>query len=350
MDIPQVRPPKESLDKIFLPESYNRKIALIGCGPASISCATFLARLGYNNVVIFEKEKYLGGLSASEIPQYRLPYNVVDFEIKLMQDIGVKIITGKSLGTDFTISSLHNQEGYDAIFIGIGLPEAKKLSIFEKLTTENGFYTSKDFLPRVSLPSKPGLCKCKSDCQQKLPDFRGKTVIVLGAGDTAFDCATSAWRCGASKVFVVFRRGFTNIRAVPEEMELAREENCEFMPFLAPQKVFQENGHITGMQFVRTILDGEDLIEDKEQTARLKADIIISAFGSELTSKQIQDALHPVVRGSSGYLVDPKTMSTNVKWAFCGGDFAGIAETTVEATNDGKTAAWSIHKFIQVSY
>jgi dihydropyrimidine dehydrogenase (NADP+) len=87
------------------------------------------------------------------------------------------------------------------------------IPIFEGLSETHGFYTSKNFLPRVSLASKPGMCGCKSD----LPKMHG-TVIVLGAGDTAFDCATSAIRCGAKKVFVVFRRGFTNIRAVPEEV------------------------------------------------------------------------------------------------------------------------------------
>lgn len=345
MNIPQIRPPKETFRRTFSQGSYNRKIALIGCGPASISCATFLARLGYSNVVIFEKNKYLGGLSTSEIPQYRLPIDAVNFEIKLMQDIGVKIETGKSLGSDMTLESLHDNDGYDAVFIGIGLPDPKRLPIFEDLSIENGFYTSKDFLPRVSMASKGGLCTCKS---QKLPDFREKTVIVLGAGDTAFDCATSAWRCGASKVFVVFRRGFTNIRAVPEEVELAREENCEFLPFMAPRKVFQDDGRITGMQFVRTIVKDDEVIEDEEQVCQLKADIIISAFGSDLSSKEVQKALQPLKFSSSGCITDRKSMATNVPWVFCGGDLAGVAETTVEATNDGKTAAWSIHKYIQV--
>jgi len=105
--------------------------------------------------------------------------------------------------------------GYKAIFLGIGLPEPKSISIFENLTPEMGFFTSKSFLPIVAKGSKPGMCACKNN--QELPSLRGN-VIVLGAGDTAFDCATSALRCGAKKVFVVFRKGFTNVRAVPEEV------------------------------------------------------------------------------------------------------------------------------------
>lgn len=143
------------------------------------------------------------------------------------------------------------EQGYEGVFIGIGLPQAKRIPIFQNLNEQMGFYTSKDFLPKVSAASKPGkllgavvisfvsvisswmsryrfvtmnindfvsvgMCKCKS----ALPSLHGN-VIVLGAGDTAFDCATSALRCGAKRVFVVFRKGFNNVRAVPEEVTIA---------------------------------------------------------------------------------------------------------------------------------
>ncbi|VDM80920.1 unnamed protein product [Strongylus vulgaris] len=134
------------------------------CGPASISCASFLARLGYTDVTIYEKKDYANGAKA--------------------------------------------------VFIGIGMPEPKKVDVFDGLTQRHGFYTSKDFLPMVAAASKPGMCACS---QKQLPSLRGR-VIVLGAGDTAFDCATSALRLGASRVTVVFRKGFTGIRAVPEEV------------------------------------------------------------------------------------------------------------------------------------
>lgn len=341
MNIPQVRPPDLRAD---LPESYDAKIALIGCGPASISCATFLGRLGYHNIDIFEKNKYVGGLSSSEIPQYRLPFEVVNFEVELMKDLGVKVHHDRQLTeSDITIKGLQ-QEGYEAIFVGIGLPQPKKISIFADLNIDMGFYTSKDFLPLVTGASKPGMCACKS----QLPSVKG-VVLVLGAGDTAFDCATSALRCGAKRVFVVFRKGFTNIRAVPEEMELAREEMCEFLPFMSPRKVIVKNGRVAGMEFVRTE-QSEDgsWIEDEDQTVRLKCDYIISAFGSGLSDKNIQSALAPVKLNRWGQPdVDPHTMSTSEPGVFCGGDIAGISETTVESVNDGKTAAWHIHKYLQ---
>lgn len=215
MNIPQIRDP--SLPPIDqLPKSYQAKVALFGCGPASISCATFLARLGYSNLTIFEKQQYIGGLSSSEIPQFRLPYDVVQYEINLMTDLGVKIVKGKALDANngYSLKSL-KEEGYECVFLGIGLPNPNKDKIFEGLDESHGFYTSKNYLPLVATASKKGMCSCKT----QLPKLNG-IVIVLGAGDTAFDCATSALRCGAKKVFVVFRKGFNNMRAVPEEVKL----------------------------------------------------------------------------------------------------------------------------------
>lgn len=162
-------------------------------------------------------QKLYVNYSTSEIPQYRLPISLVNFEISLVQDLGVEIQTGRALSTrDLTIQGLLDQ-GAEAIFVGIGLPQPKPQPIFEGLTREMGFYTSKDFLPEVAKASKKGMCACAASNIPTLPRLGGN-VIVLGAGDTAFDCATSALRCGARKVFVVFRRGFSDIRAVPEEV------------------------------------------------------------------------------------------------------------------------------------
>ncbi|XP_060248801.1 dihydropyrimidine dehydrogenase [NADP(+)] isoform X2 [Meriones unguiculatus] len=346
MNIPQIRSPSLPSPE-HMPEAYSAKIALFGAGPASISCASFLARLGYSDITIFEKQDYVGGLSTSEIPQFRLPYDVVNFEIELMKDLGVKIICGKSLSTDGMTLSTLKENGYKAAFIGIGLPEPKKDHIFQGLTQDQGFYTSKDFLPLVAKGSKTGMCACHSP----LPSIRG-AVIVLGAGDTAFDCATSALRCGARRVFIVFRKGFVNIRAVPEEMELAKEEKCEFLPFLSPRKVIVKDGKIVAMQFVRTEQDETgNWTEDEEQTVRLKADVVISAFGSVLSDLKVKEALSPIKFNRWGLPeVNPETMQTSEPWVFAGGDVVGVANTTVESVNDGKQASWYIHKYIQAQY
>ncbi|XP_032232152.2 dihydropyrimidine dehydrogenase [NADP(+)] [Nematostella vectensis] len=344
MKLPQIRDPDLTpVDQ--LPESYKSKIALIGCGPASISCATFLGRLGYTNLTIFEKEKFIGGLSSAEIPQFRLPYSVVDFEVKLMMDLGVKVETGRGLGVSsgLTIQSLKN-DGYKGIFLGMGLPQPKKFHVFEGLSEQNGFYTSKSFLPVVSSGSKPGMCACKSS----LPQLSGY-VIVLGAGDTAFDCCTSALRCGARRVFVVFRKGFTNIRAVPEEMQLAVDEKCEFLPFMSPKQVHVKDGKIVAMEFFRTEqLDDGTWTEDAEQTLKIKATFVISAFGSTLSNEDVKQALAPIKFNKWGLPeVSAETMATSAEGVFCGGDLAGIANTTVESVNDGKQAAWFMHQHLQ---
>jgi len=341
MKIAQVLPPDVPSP---LPESYKAKIGLIGCGPASISAATFLGRLGYNDVTIFEKEDYVGGLNTSELPAYRLPYDVINFEIDLMKDLGVKIEHGRSLHTDdLTLEKMRN-DGFAAAFIGIGNPEPKTIPIFDGLTENDGYFTSKGFLPKVARASKAGMCACKSE----LPEIFG-SVIVLGAGDTAFDCATSALRCGAKRVFVIFRKGFINIRAVPEEAELAKQEKCEFIPFMSPQKVIMKSGRVAGMQFFRTEQDDNGRwIEDPDQVSTLKCDFVISAFGSGLYSPGIKSAMEPLQMNRWGTPeVDTLKMTTSEPWAFCGGDLAGVAETAVEAVNDGKIAAWSMHRYLQ---
>ncbi|EGC37613.1 dihydropyrimidine dehydrogenase [Dictyostelium purpureum] len=341
MNIPQIRDP--SLTPIDqLPESYKAKIALIGCGPTSISCGTFLARLGYSDVTIFEKEQYLGGLSSAEIPNYRLNYEVVEFEIKLMKDLGVKVEYGKRLGENgFTVESLH-QQGYEVVYLGIGMPEPKIDPVFNGLTTPEGFYTSKEFLPLVSKASKAGMCGCKS----KLPELNGR-VIVLGAGDTAFDCATSAFRCGAKRVTVCFRRGFSDMRAVPEEVDIAKDERCEFLPYVLPKQVIKRDGKVVAMEFYKTEKgDDGNYAVDEDQFFRVKCDYIISAFGSQIGS--VADSCKPLTFNKWGTAdIDPLTMqSKTAEWVFCGGDLVGNG-TTVEAVNDGKTASWNIHKYLQ---
>ncbi|XP_056912047.1 dihydropyrimidine dehydrogenase [NADP(+)]-like isoform X1 [Takifugu flavidus] len=346
MGIAQIRSP-DLPPACEMPESYHATLALIGCGPASISCASFLGRLGYDKITIFEKQNYTGGLSTSEIPQFRLPSDAVQFEIDLMKDLGVKVVCEKGLGMKgMTLTSL-KEEGFKAVFIGIGLPQANRAKIFDGLTMDQGFFTSKDFLPLVASASKKGMQGCCS----LLPNLRG-LVIILGAGDTAFDCATSALRCGAKRVYVCFRKGFTNIRAVPEEMELAKEEQCEFLPFLSPREVIMKNGRIAGLQFCRTEQTEEgDWLEDQEQVVRLKADYIISAFGSILSDPQVTAAMAPVKLNRWGTPeVDTDTMQTSEPWVFAGGDVAGLANTTVESVNDGKQAAWHIHRYIQSLY
>jgi dihydropyrimidine dehydrogenase (NADP+) len=342
MRIPQIRDPKATpVDQ--LPDTYHAPIALIGCGPASISCASFLARLGYTNVTVFERDEWVGGLSTSEIPGFRLPYSAVKGEVDFMKDLGVKVVHGKALGKDFTVESLR-EEGYKGIFVGSGLPDPVVIPAFQGLTQKQGFFTSKSFLPQVAAASKPG--SCSSSC--KIPRLHGN-VVVLGAGDTAFDCATSALRCGAKRVFLAFRKGFTGIRAVPEETELARDEKCEFLPFMQPKKVHMKNGKVNMLEFCRTEQDEADnWVEDPDQVACVRANFVISAFGSELNDCEVVDALSPLEFNRWGLPeICSETQASSEPDVFAGGDIAGVAQTTVESTNDGKIASWGMHQHMQ---
>lgn len=343
MQIPQIRDPS-AVPADQLPASYHQPIALLGCGPSSITCATFLGRLGYTDVTVFEKEEYVGGLSTSEIPGFRLPYSAVEVEVQQMKDLGVKVVTGKSVGKDLSVESLR-ADGYKAVFVGIGVPDPVRTSHFDGLTEGKGFYTSKGFLPKAATASKPGM----SSCSSKLPKLHGN-VIVLGAGDTAFDCATTAFRCGARKVYMAFRKGFTGIRAVPEERELAFEEQVELLPYMAPKKVhLDDSGRIKMLEFARTEeLDDGSWVTDDEQTACVRADFIISAFGSELNDCEVSQALSPLEFNKWGLPdVNPLTGGTSEIDVFAGGDIAGHAKTTVESANDGKIASWQMHRYLQ---
>jgi NADPH-dependent glutamate synthase beta subunit-like oxidoreductase/dihydroorotate dehydrogenase/Pyruvate/2-oxoacid:ferredoxin oxidoreductase delta subunit len=339
------------VDLASLPDSYRKaSIALVGAGPASLSAATFLGRLGYSNITILEKspEGFAAGLSTSEIPQFRLPYDVVQFEVQMVQDLGVKIQYNQELGRDFTLKDLHKK--HDAVFMGIGMPAPKVAPVFADLTESQGYFSSKSFLPCVSTASKPGLaCACKSEGAE-LPKLNGR-VVVLGAGDTAMDCATAALRCGATRVFIALRRGMCDVRAVPEEAEVAKEERCEWLPFSSPKEVVVRDGRIVAVEFYKMDIDeAGNYVKDEDQFVRVKCDYIISAFGSKVPDS-LTSAMAPMKLTSAGKAdVDLDTgLARGTDWLFAGGDTVGSG-TTVEAVNDGKTAAWFIHKAVQAKY
>ncbi|KAF7652548.1 hypothetical protein LDENG_00095720, partial [Lucifuga dentata] len=135
-------------------------------------------------------------------------------------------------------------------------------------------------------------------------------------------------------------------------MELAKEEQCEFLPFLSPREVMMKSGRVAGLRFCRTEqTDDGNWIEDEEQVVKLKADFIISAFGSMLNEPQVTEAMAPVKMSRWGTPeVNTDTMQTSEPWVFAGGDIAGLANTTVESVNDGKQASWHIHRYVQVQF
>jgi dihydropyrimidine dehydrogenase (NADP+) len=338
MNVPQIRDPSKDWSK--LDDSYKTKIALIGGGPASMSCATFLARLGYSDITIFEKNDRIGGATEFDIPQPRLPQDITDFEVKLLTDLGVKIKYNSALGRDFTVESL-KKDGYEVIFYGIGQPNPQRQKVFDGLTEKEGFYTSKDFLPLVTRASKPGC----SNCNVQLSKLHG-TVIVLGAGDVAMDCASMAIRCGAKKVYVAFRRGTTQIRAVKEEYLRVMDEQCELMPRVVVKQIITKDGKISAVEFHKTDVEGSKVIIDEESLIRMKCDFIISAFGCTLNDSEVVKASLPLKINDWGLVEVNDEMQTEVPYIFAGGDIIGNG-TVIEAVNDGKVASWNMHRYIQ---
>ena len=355
MNVKQIRDPN-------LPPptaAYHKPIAVIGAGPAGISCASFLARLGYTNVDVLEAKSYGGGLSSSEIPQYRLDASHVLWEIKLMEDLGVKVHYNQTLGKDFIALSLKEKglEGvrespYHAVFCGVGLPEARVIPEFAGLKPSHGFYTSKSFLPPVAEASKAPLgCGCgnAAGSTPEIPRLHGK-VLVLGAGDTAFDCAGSAFRQGASRVIVTFRRSFADMRSVDDnEFNMAKSEQVEFLPYCQPKQILRDgpDGRIIGIELWKMEQNADgSYSKDEDQVLKIKCDFVISAFGSE-ASDEVKAGLGQLDFVNGRAVVDMKTMQCKKNpWLFAGGDLIGSG-LTVEAANDGKQAAWYMHRYLQ---
>jgi len=339
MRIKQIRDPNLPKD---LPKSYEDKIALIGCGAASISCASFLARLGYKNVHVYEKNEYAGGLVASEIPANRSNWEDLEWEISLMTDLGVKVFYNKEFGKDLTYDQLI-ADGYKKIFFGVGFDKAKT-PLGNDIYLHPNVYNSKNFLPVVMENVKEGMKKSHTE---KIFKMHGH-VIVLGIGDTALDCARSALRLGAERVSVVFRRGFDDLRANDEIFEPALQEKINFIPYSAPKSVITENNLVTAVEFYEYFPNKEGKYETlKDEIRKIKCDFLITAFGSENKNNSVHELLY-TKNGKADY--NKTTYQHNLhKNIYLGGDITGI-ENLVDAVNDGKIASWYIHKDIQESH
>ena len=193
--VPQMRDPS-------IKENYDEKIALIGCGPASMSAATYMARLGYNNVHIIEKENIGGGLVATEIPAQRQPWEYTKWEVDQLKNLGVEILYNTPFKGDFEELK---RKGYKAIFLGNGFQSPK----LEPTINSENVEDSKTFLRRICWGTKPEMEPLKN---VQLPKLSGH-VLVLGFGDSALDCVNAAFRCGAERVTCAFRRGMSDKRA-----------------------------------------------------------------------------------------------------------------------------------------
>ncbi len=314
------------------PENAARKVAIVGAGPAGLSCAYFLARLGYRPKV-FEAEPRPGGMLVQAIPAYRLPREIVAREVRMIERMGVDIITGMRLGTDFTLESLKG-EGYEAVFLAVGAPEGAPLGLgadnVENVTDALSFLRTYNI--RGSVPV-------------------GKRVVVIGGGNSAIDAARTALRLGAEDVTIIYRRTREAMPAYEEEIQEAEHEGVKLMLLTAPTEILTEGNRAVGVRCVPMRLGefdrtGRRKPEESGEAFCVPADQILVAIGQKLDASSILKDVDLELTPRGYIRVDPVTCQTSQRWIFAGGDAAIGPSSVVEAVAAGERAAVGIDKFL----
>ena len=317
----------------------GRKVAVIGGGPAGLSCANFLRRLGYQPT-IFEPMPQLGGQLRYGIPEYRLPKKILDWEIQSILDLGVEARTKVRFGRDVTLDQLR-EKGFEAFFLGIGAWQSANM----RLENEDspGVMAGTEFLTGVGLGIKTDL---------------GSTVIVVGGGNTAIDAARTAVRLGARSVTLMYRRTEAEMPANPEEIHAAKEEGIHLKFLAAPSKVIlDDNGRAKGLEYITMELGEPDASGRRRpepvpgSEAVLEADTIISAIGQrpDLSCLYEPGTKSCSVEVSKRWRIvagDPHTLQTSIPDCFTGGDAYHGPALAVTAIGDGRRAARSIHLYL----
>ncbi len=323
-------------DKRYMPEMKSKKkekVAIVGSGPAGLTCAYYLAQEGYK-VTIFEKAPVLGGMLTMGIPPYRLPRKIVEAEIQLIRDMGVTMRTGVEVGKDKTIAQLRD-DGFKAFFIGIGAQESIRLGIEgEDL---DGVYSGLDYLRQLNLGK---------------PVKLGEKVAVIGGGNAAMDAVRSARRLGSEKAFIIYRRSLEEMPSRPEEIKECREEKIPLHILTQPVRFIGKNGRLNAIECIKMRLTEPDEsgrrkpepVPGSEFT--MKVDAVITALGQEsdwccLTS---ECACNLTEWGTMK--VDPLTLRSDDPDIFAGGDAVRGPQSVVEAIGDGRQAAVSMVRYL----
>ncbi len=311
----------------------DEKIAIIGAGPAGLTAAYFLALEGFK-VTIFEALPVAGGMLRVGIPDYRLPPEVLEKEIKWITRLGVEIKFNTALGRDISIDGLFEQ-GFKSVYIAIGAHSSMKLNIPGEDT--KGVVPGVDFLRDTALGNTK--------------ELKGNVVIV-GGGDVAIDAARSALRLGADKVSILYRRTRKEMPARIEEIEDALEEGVDIQFLMAPVEVVEKEGKVTGLKCVRMELGEPDEsgrrrpvpVEGSEHV--VDTDIIIPAIGQRTNPSFLEGATGIDVTGKNTIVVDPITFETKRKGVFAGGDAQTGPWIAISAVAAGREAAVSISRYL----
>jgi NADH-quinone oxidoreductase subunit F len=313
-------------------QNAKRKIAIAGAGPAGLSCAYFLARMGYRPQ-IFESEPRPGGMLVQAIPAYRLPREIVAREVRMIEHMGVEIFTGMTLGEDVTLKGLR-AEGYDAVFLGVGAPAGVGLGM--PGSDAEGITDALSFLRTYNLRGSVPV---------------GKKVVVIGGGNSAIDAARTALRLGAESVTVVYRRSREAMPAYEEEIEEAEHEGVVLKLLTAPVEVVLEGKRVAGIRCVPMRLgefdrSGRRRPEEGGDAFIIRADHVLVAIGQTLDLQKISNSVQLDSRNQAFISVNPVTGQTSEKWIFSGGDAVTGPSSVVEAVAAGERAAVGIDLYL----
>lgn len=334
---------KNNQDQNEKVNTNNHKVAIIGSGPSGLSCASTLAKLGYD-VTIFEALHLAGGVLVYGIPEFRLPKEIVNKEIEGIKQLGVKVETNVVIGKTISIEELKQEYGFEAIFIGSGAGLPKFMNIpGENL---NGVYSANEFLTRVNL-MKAYLPNSST------PIKKNTNVAVVGGGNVAMDAARCALRLGANKVYIIYRRGFEELPARQEEVEHAKEEGIEFKILTNPIEIIGDNNNtVSKIKCIEMELGEKDAsgrrrpIEKENSEFELDVDCVIMALGTSPNPLIKSTTVGLETQRWGGIIIDENTMTT-VDGVFAGGDAVTGAATVILAMGAGKQAAIAIDNYIK---
>lgn len=313
----------------FFPE----KIAIIGGGPAGLSCAFYLAERGYSPV-IFEKNEKVGGMLTYGIPTFKLEKDVIDAEVEVIKAMGVEIRTGVEVGKDITIQQLR-EEGYKAFYIAIGCQGGRKAGVPGE--DAQGVATAVDFLREVN--------------SKEAYPLEGD-VVVIGGGNVAIDVARNSTRCGSGKVSMYCLESRDTMPASLDEIEEAEEENVSINCGWGPKEILTENGKVTGIVLKKcvSVTDAEGRFNpqyDENETITVACKHVFLSVGQSILWGNLLDGTKVELGRGNGAVADPLTYQTAEPDIFVGGDVYTGPKFAIDAIAAGKEGAISIHRFVQ---
>jgi glutamate synthase (NADPH/NADH) small chain len=338
-------PVRDTADRTPTPTPTGRSVAVVGSGPAGLTVAADLAKLGHR-VTIFEALHKAGGVLVYGIPEFRLPKAIVQREVDALAALGVEIRTNQIIGRTFTIDELLGELGYDAVFIatGAGLPHFPAIPGINLV----GVYSANEYLTRSNL------MKAYRFPEHDTPIVHGRRVAVIGGGNTAMDSARTALRLGAEHTYLVYRRSRDEMPARREEIEHAEEEGVELLLLTAPEAILgDDQSRVCGMRCIRMSLGEPDASGRRSPVPipgsefDLDVDVVVFAVGqgaNPLIRSTTPDL--PVRKG--GYIVaDAATGATAKAGVFAGGDIVTGGATVISAMGAGRRAARAIDTYLR---